>query len=164
MPTEHQENLLKYEQEKTEPEISLENARLCADLSRYWATGDNEVVFWKRKEIEILEAYYGEGQKKLGMVFSVDSGGNVINIWSAQMSLMKREEFNDDVIQDFMEKVWLIGDDLGDLVYFYGNGKDGHGIYRTSAGDMSFEYAQKIADSLTGFLSGGIGIDAAVTL
>lgn len=66
MPTEHQENLLKYEQEKTDPEISLENARLCADLSRYWATGDNEVVFWKRKEIEILEAYYGEGQKELG--------------------------------------------------------------------------------------------------
>lgn len=34
-----------------------------------------------------------------------------------------------------MEEVWLIGDDLGDLVYFYAKGKAGYGIYRTDAGD-----------------------------
>lgn len=66
MPTERQENLSKYEKEKIEPEISLENAQLCANISKYWATGDNEVVFWKRKEIEILEKYYGKDQKELG--------------------------------------------------------------------------------------------------
>lgn len=69
MPTERQENLLKYEKEKIEPEISLENAQLCADISKYWATGDNEIVFWKRKEVEILERYYGKDQKKLGEAY-----------------------------------------------------------------------------------------------
>ncbi len=63
-----------------------------------------------------------------------------------------------------MEEVWLIGDDLGDLVYFYAKGKAGYGIYRTDAGDMSFTYAEKIADPLKEFLVDGIGIDVAVTL
>lgn len=146
------------------------NKRLTIDDGQICYGGERDIEeIRKLSPIPLPKDYIGflrsiSGGEDLGMVFSVDSGGNVINIWSAQMSLMKREEFNDDVIQDFMEKVWLIGDDLGELVFFYGDGRDGHGIYRTSAGDMSFEYAEKIADSLTGFLSGGIGIDVAVTL
>lgn len=69
MSRERQENLAKYEQDKYEQEISLENAQLCADISKYWATEDNEVVFWKKKEIEIREKYYGKNNPELGKYY-----------------------------------------------------------------------------------------------
>lgn len=112
--------------------------------------------------LEFLRNISGRGE--LGIVFSVDGGGDVINIWSAQMTLLKWSEFDIDASKEFMEHAWLIGDDLGDLVYFYGNGRDGNGLYRTSAGVMSFTYAEKIADSLTEFLVDGVGIDVAIML
>ena len=51
---------------------------------------------------------------------------------------------------------------MGDKVYCYGEGKDGFGIYSIDAGGLGFEYANKIADTLTDFLVKGIGIDGAV--
>lgn len=112
--------------------------------------------------LEFLRNISGSGE--LGIVFSVDGDGDVIYIWDAQMTLLKWSEFYIDATKEFMEHVWLIGDDLGDLVYFYGNGRAGNGLYRTSAGVMSFTCAEKIADSLTEFLVDGVGIDVAITL
>lgn len=100
----------------------------------------------------------------VGISFLVDDGEGEIVIWNASMALEKREEFYAPFLHDFMDKVWLIGDDLGDLVYFYGEGKDGFGLYRVGAGSLSFVDADKIADSLTDFLVKGVGIDIAVTL
>ena len=58
-----------------------------------------------------------------------------------------------------------IGGDVGDLVYCYGKGKDGVGIYRTEEGSLCLdEMADKIADTLTDFLVKGVGIDTALTL
>ncbi len=85
-------------------------------------------------------------------------------IWDAKVALNKFKEFNRGYTKEFLQRVWLIGDDLGDLIYFYGNGNSGMGLYRTSDGDMSFEYADKVADSLTEFLVDGVGIDVAITL
>lgn len=61
------------------------------------------------------------------------------------MALEKLEEFNQPSNQKFIGNAWLFGDDLGDLVYFFGTGKDGFGLYRTSAGWLSFENAEKIS-------------------
>mgnify|MGYP001050408171 CR=1 FL=1 len=68
MSRERQENLEKYQQEMQEPEISLENAELCSEISKYSAE-DNEVVFWKKKELEIREKYYGKDSPELGRYY-----------------------------------------------------------------------------------------------
>lgn len=68
MSRERQENLEKYQQEMQQPEISLENAELCSRISKYSAE-DNEVVFWKKKELEIREKYYGKDSPELGRYY-----------------------------------------------------------------------------------------------
>lgn len=106
------------------------------------------------------------GEDNIGIAFSVDGSGNEIFIWSAEMALMKYEEFDLPIPnhKEFMESVWLLGDDVGDLVFFYGEGNNGFGIYRASAGGIGFKHAEKIANTLTEFLVDGIGIDIAITL
>ena len=58
----------------------------------------------------------------------------------------------------------VLVDRMDGLVYFYGEGKQGFGLYRGSAGGLDYNYAAKIADSLTDFLVNGTGIDTAITL
>lgn len=57
----------------------------------------------------------------------------------------------------------MIGDDLGDFVYYYAEGKQGFGLYRDEAGILYIEKADKIADSLTDLLINGVEIDVAIT-
>lgn len=102
-----------------------------------------------------------------GVEFLVDDDGLEIVIWDAAMAIEKHAEFSSPSSHDFMEKVWLIGDDLGDLVFCYGEGEEGFGIYRVGAGTLSLSskaLAKKIADNLTDFLVKGVGIDIATTL
>lgn len=80
------------------------------------------------------------------------------------MALEKSEEFHQPYNQEFLQNAWLFGNDLGDLVYFFGTGKDGFGLYRTSADGLSIQTAEKISDTLTDFLVNGVGIDIATTL
>ena len=75
-----------------------------------------------------------------------------------------QNEFAHPMKENFISKVWFIGDDLGDIVYFYGFGNDGFGIYFVETGSLGFEYASKIADTLTDFLVSGIGIDVITAL
>jgi len=113
--------------------------------------------------IEFLKIISGD--ENLGIGFEVDGDGAEIYIWSAELSLQNMNlEFNQPFNKDFLSCSWLIGDDLGGLVYFYGIGKEGFGLYRVSAGGLSYNYAKKIADSLTDFLVDGVGIDVAITL
>lgn len=112
--------------------------------------------------INFLGEISGEGYPGPG--FQVDGNGLCIWIWSAEMALLKLEEFDEPYNQEFLSDVWLFGNDLGDLVYFFGTGKDGFGLYRTEDGTLSLEYSEKIADTLTDFLVKGIGIDIATTL
>jgi len=105
------------------------------------------------------------GGENTGIAFEVEDEGMDIFIWSAQVALEKRNrDFNYPFNKDFMECSWMVGDDLGGLVFFYGEGKDGFGLYRGSAGGLDYNYADKIADSLTDFLVDGVGIDVAITL
>ena len=111
--------------------------------------------------IEFLKSI--SGGDDVGVSFQVDDTGHEINIWNAGFAMEKLEEFYAPFLDDFLKNVWFIGDDLGDLVYCYGKGKEGFGLYCFDAGALGyFEHADKIADTLTDFLVKGVGIDVAV--
>lgn len=149
------------------------NKRLTIDDGEVCYGGEEDILkVIEQCPIALPDDYIGflrsiSGSEDLGISFSVDESDDLIGIWSAKMALMKYSEFNDFnsiAVKNFLGQVWLIGDDLGDLVYFYGNGREGNGLYRTGAGDLGFERAEKIADTITEFLVDGVGIDAAITL
>jgi len=113
--------------------------------------------------IELLRIISGD--ENSGISFQVDDGGLEIFIWSAKLALEKRNrEFNYPFYKKFMSCTWMLGDDVGDLIYFYGEGNEGFGIYRGEAGGLDYNDADKIADSLTEFLVNGVGIDIATSL
>lgn len=109
------------------------------------------------------------GNEGSGISFSVDKSVKPIStltmfIWSASYSLDKLDELSEAIPEDeFFDNAWMIGDDLGDFVYYYAEGKEGFGLYRDEAGILCIEKAEKIADSLTDFLVKGTGIDVALT-
>ena len=91
--------------------------------------------------------------------------------YSAQDALEKYKEYKElsaPLYDKIIDKIWIIGDDIGDLVYFYGNGKDGFGLYVDEIGALtphSLEDstgAEKIADTITDLLVKGIGINTAL--
>ncbi len=105
------------------------------------------------------------GGDSLGLSFQVDNSRKEIWIWSAGFALEKRDEFYAPFLDDFFQNAWLIGCDVGDLVYCYGKGKDGFGIYRTEDSSLCFDdMTDKIADTLTDFLVQGVGIDVSCSL
>ena len=117
---------------------------------------------------EFLSCISGTGN--IGSIeFEIESDdediGNIpICLWSANRALSMQNEFAHSMKENFISKVWFIGDDLGDMVYFYGFGNDGFGVYFVEAGSLGFEYAYKIADTLTDFLVNGAGIDVIESL
>lgn len=105
------------------------------------------------------------GEDSFGLSFQVDNSRKEIWIWSAGFALEKRDEFYAPFLEDFFRNAWLIGCDVGDLIYCYGKGKEGFGIYRTEDSSLCLDdMAEKIADSLTDFLVNGVGIDVSITL
>lgn len=146
------------------------NKKLVFDKNEICCGGENDIeeiirvspVTLPEDYIDFLKQVSGEDS--YGPEFEVEDEGSSIWIWSAKMALEKLEEFNQPFNQKFISKAWLFGNDLGDLVYFFGTGKDGFGLYRTSEGWLDFENAEKISDTLTDFLVKGIGIDIATSL
>ena len=146
------------------------NKKLVFDKDEICAGGESDIeeiirvspVPLPKDYIEFLKQVSGEDC--YGPEFEAEDEGASIWIWSAKMALEKLEEFNQPFNQKFINNVWLFGNDLGDLVYFFGTGKDGFGLYRTSAGCLGFENAEKISDTLTDFLVNGVGIDIATSL
>lgn len=88
--------------------------------------------------------------------------------YSAQAALEKYQYFSEPfcnhIYDDVIDKIWPIGCDLGDLLYVYGDGKEGFGLYVVEEGCLTggLVDADKIADSLTDLLVKGIGIDTAI--
>lgn len=114
--------------------------------------------------IEFLKSI--SGAEANGVEFSVkDEGTLSIWIWDAKMALQQYEEYKGSrpMYEHMIDKIWVIGSDVGDLVFFYGEGNDGFGLYRAEGGSLGFA-ADKIADTLTDFLVNGVGIDIAITL
>lgn len=146
------------------------NERLAFDKDEICAGGEKDIEEIIRiSPIPLPEDYIDflkqtSGEDSYGPEFIVDDDEASIWIWSANMALEKLSELNQPSNQAFFSNAWLFGNDLGDLVYFFGNGKDGFGLYRTSAGRLSVQSAEKISDTLTDFLVNGVGIDIATTL
>jgi len=152
--------------------ISNLNKRLTMVEGGIWHGGEDKIkkvlsespVKLPNDYIEFLKLISGK-EKSLGISFLVDDKGHEIFIWSAEMALNKRNlDFNFPFYKDFTDCTWMLGDDLGDLIYFYGEGNEGFGIYRSEAGGLDIGDSDKIADSLTDFLVNGVGIDIAITL
>lgn len=145
------------------------NKRLDFDESEICAGGEEDIeeiirispIPLPKDYIDFLKQI--SGPSSFGPEFITDSGPSIW-IWSANMALEKLSEFDQPFNKEFISNVWLFGSDLGDLVYFFGIGKDGFGLYRTSADWLSIEDAEKISGTLTEFLVNGVGIDVATTL
>lgn len=117
---------------------------------------------------EFLKEFSGE--ENFGVEIKViipDNEDSTLSLgfYSAQTALDKYKEYKEysaPLYDDIIDKIWLVGDDVGDLLYFYGEGKDGFGLYVADAGALSLEDADKIADTLTDLLVKGIGINTAI--
>ncbi len=119
--------------------------------------------------IEFLKSISGQAsdeEENVGLEFEVKVKDYTLSLWifSAQHALEKYREYkiySAPIYDSIIDRIWLIGNDLGDLLYFYGNGEDGFGLYVAEAGSLDFKDADKIADTLTDFLVKGVGIDTA---
>lgn len=119
--------------------------------------------------IEFLKSISGrisDGEENFGPELEVKIEDDTFSLWifSAQQALEKYNEYKIYAAPDYddiIDQIWLIGNDLGDLLFFYGNGTDGFGLYVAEEGSLNFEDADKIADTLTDFLVKGVGIDTA---
>jgi len=100
------------------------------------------------------------GANNIGISFKVDGGVQEFFIWGAKFAYeCVNTEYSHPVYADFLSCTWLIGDDVGEFRYFYGEGAEGFGIYKTTAGEMDICGSNKIADSLTDLLINGVGLD-----
>lgn len=149
------------------------NERLSLADEDYASGGEQAVAqLVEKSPIKLPEDYIEflrkiSGAESGGIEFIVDDRGASIWIWDAQMAIQNYEDNKEFNVynKDLLDKIWLIGNDLGDLVFFYGEGKDGFGLYREEMGSLvSVDGADKIADTLTDFLVNGTGIDVAISL
>lgn len=105
--------------------------------------------------ISFLKHISGEGC--FGVWLEAD-GRYPLWLFSATEAISKMEDY-----KSFLDNIWLIGNDLGDAVYFYQKSETGIGIYYESdigaMGAPDNPKPQKVADTLTDFLVNGIGID-----
>ena len=128
--------------------------------------------------IEFLKEISGDTSKEnvgieLKLIVPDDEDSTLsLAFYSAQNALetyREYKEYSAPLYDDIIDRIWIIGDDIGDLVYFYGEGKDGFGLYVEELGALtpySLEDggAEKIADSITDLLVKGVGIDTALWL
>lgn len=119
--------------------------------------------------IQFLRSISGpmsDDSENSGLEFEVKAGEYPLSLWmfSAQQALQTYTEYkvySAPLYDNIIDQIWLIGNDLGDLLYFYGTGKDGFGLYVAEDGALDMENADKFADTLTDFLVNGAGIDTA---
>jgi hypothetical protein len=83
-------------------------------------------------------------------------GKKCIRIWSPIRCIELNIEY---CIQEFIPGSLIIGDDEGGNAFFYADGKEGFGLYKTGFGDLDIEDAVKIAPSLRDLLVHDIGIE-----
>ena len=151
------------------------NHRLTLDSKGVVPGGEEDIKeVIEESPIQLPEDYLNflhtiSGNEKNGISFLVDQDVDpdstlTIFIWSAGFSLEKLDELSEVIPDDeFWDNAWMIGDDVGDFIYYYAEGKEGFGLYRQEVGIFCIEEADKIADSLTDLLVKGVGIDVAIT-
>lgn len=110
--------------------------------------------------IAFLKQYGGED----GIVFVLPHG--LLALWDIESVLAQKEMFNYKFDGSFENsfpdnsKILLIGDDIGDLILFYGYGKEGFGLYFDEFASMCYESAVKVSNTITELLIDGIGVDS----
>ena len=153
------------------------NHRLMVDSDSVGVVsgGDEDIKkVIEQSPIQLPEDYLNflhtiSGNEGHGISFLVDQDVDPdstlsIFIFSASYSFEVLKEFLYPIPDDeFFKNAWMIGNDLGDFVYYYAKGNEGFGLYRDEGGSLCIERAEKIADSLTDFLIKGVGIDVAIT-
>lgn len=100
------------------------------------------------------------GDENIGISFQVDSKGQELFIWSAKFAYESRiYDYSLPVYEDVINCTWVIGDNVGEVLFFYGVGNDGFGIYGVDVSEFDISVSTKIADSLTDLLVNGVGLD-----
>lgn len=103
------------------------------------------------------------GGDSIGLSFEVD-GVQELFIWGSKFAYESvNTGYCHPIYTDFLSRTWLIGDDVGEFRYFYGEGHEGFGIYKTTVGEMDVCSSEKIANSLTNLLVNGEGLDILFT-
>lgn len=111
---------------------------------------DDYIVFLKElnkiNNGESIEVVIGDGHSP----WAFDSCEDVV--WCTRDFQENNLLGSDDILP--------IGGDMGDDTLFYGNGKEGFGIYLSGTAFMNFEdgYARKVANSITEILVDGVGM------
>lgn len=148
------------------------NDRLSFDKEELCPGGEKDIETVLKVSPVALPDDYIDFLKELGsssielMVKDDDPDSTLsIHMYSARSALEHRDDWkheNQNVQEKFFSKVWIFGDDVGDLIYFFGHGPEGFGLYMTELGVCDLKFSHKMADTLTDFLVNGIGIDVAM--
>ena len=87
-----------------------------------------------------------------------EHNGSTLNFYSME-ELLERNEECESYKMNPEEDIFVIGDELGDLVLLYGEGKNGFGIYYCEESCLDFDTAEYVCDSITNMLINGKGLD-----
>lgn len=95
-----------------------------------------------------------------GVIYTLGIKETSIIIGFCHPATIKNLDVNYPFFKEDVKKGIIFATDLGDLIYYYGEGKEGMGLYLVEAGVGDFfNEAIKFADSFDDFFIDGKGID-----
>lgn len=148
---ERQDNLEKFDNERKEPEICLKNAELCDSIAKLWATEDREIIYWKKRGLEIREKYYGKDNPELVKYYD-DIANEYLECTNYKSSLkmckkvLKMKKQNNFNITDMIRTYAIMMEDYSYLQDYENGIKCGVNILNTK---NIKEVTQDIADDLS---------------
>lgn len=108
--------------------------------------------------VQIPEEYFEIIRRKTEIEINIKDT-NYIRIWSADSSIEMNTAY---YIQKYIPNSIAIGDDEGEYVFLYANGKEGFGLYIVEFGDLDVDEMKYISKSLKDLLLNGVGVDILV--
>lgn len=145
------------------------HSKIGYDGKKEQLSGATDVQIARLKEFSDIAlpqdyiAFLKEQGSEEDMEYVLPNG--LLALWDIETVLAQKEmydyKFDGSFENSFPNNpnILLIGDDVGDLILFYGYGKDGFGIYFDEFASMSYETAVKVSDTITELLIDGIGVD-----
>lgn len=145
------------------------NLKILYDGKKEVLSGATDAEIEQLKEFSDIELPqdYIEFLKEQGSEDDIEYvlPNGLLVLWDTQTVLAQKKMY-DYKFDGYFEnsfpdnsKILLIGNDLGDLILFYGYGKDGFGIYFDEFASMCYETAVKVSNTITELLIDGIGVD-----
>ena len=108
--------------------------------------------------VQIPEEYFEIIRRKTEIEINIKDT-NYIRIWSADSSIEMNTAY---YILKYIPYSIAIGDDEGEYVFLYANGKEGFGLYIVEFGDLDVDEMKYISKSLKDLLLNGVGVDILV--